>query len=192
MTKEPTTLADVTALAKILLKERKYSPQEIQYAIKRHGIRKDLLFLPMPQATKEAKQMATWCEFLIKLKRDECYLGTELYQGKAYFWNHKYRHWMRGDAHGNGYRGISIENARRKIHKQFLDEGLDLAGETARHDEIINEVFGDSNYIQEVASYFDYLTLEEVTVCDLCNQPTADYSHVETGLNQPMVVCGDC
>jgi hypothetical protein len=140
MTKEPTTLADVTALAKILLKERKYSPQEIQYAIKRHGIRKDLLFLPMPQATKEAKQMATWCEFLIKLKRDECYLGTELYQGHAYFWAYKYRGHLRG---GNGY---SVLNARRKVHKQFLDEGLDLAGETARHDEIINSVFKVHGY----------------------------------------------
>jgi len=49
---------------------------------------------------------------------------------------------MRGDAHGNGYRGIPIRRARKLIHQKFLDENLVLHGETQRHDEIINSVFG--------------------------------------------------
>jgi hypothetical protein len=78
--------------------------------------------------------------------RDDMSIGTDLYKGTAYFWAHKYRFWMRGDAHGNGYKGIPIEKARRIIHQRFLDEGLVLHGETQRHDEIINEVFGMNDY----------------------------------------------
>ena len=66
-----------------------------------------------------------------------------------YFWNYKYRYWMRGDAHGNGYKGLPIEHARKIILRLFLAEGLDLAGDTEQHDEIINLVFGMNEYQQE-------------------------------------------
>ena len=87
----------------------------------------------------------------IRFLRDDMRIGTDLYQGEGYFWNHKYRFWMRGDAHGNGYKGISIAKARRAIHQRFLDERLELNGETQRHDEIINEVFGMNEYQQGVS-----------------------------------------
>ena len=57
---------------------------------------------------------------------------------------------MRGDAHGNGYKGKSVQQIRRTVHQKFLDEGLALNGETQRHDEIINTAFsGYSNYTQD-------------------------------------------
>ena len=77
---------------------------------------------------------------------DELNIGTPRYRGAAYFWAYKYRFWMRGDAHGNGYMGIPIREARRRIHRRFMREGLPLAGKTARHDEIINKVFGMTDY----------------------------------------------
>ena len=57
--------------------------------------------------------------------------------------------WIRESATGNGYEGIGIQEARRKIHDKFLDRNLDLNGETSSHDQIINEVFGMDEYEQE-------------------------------------------
>ena len=119
----------------LVLKERGYTPEEIKYGIS--FWRKDRDF-----NTTEVFKFAKWTEEYIKLKRDECYIGTDLYHGDAYFWHRRYRWWMRGDGHGNGYRGISIRRARKLIHQKFLDENLVLHGETQRHDEIINSVFG--------------------------------------------------
>ena len=62
---------------------------------------------------------------------DELNIGTPRYRGAAYFWAYKYRWWMRGDAHGNGYKGIPIKEARRRIHRRLMREGLPLAGKTA-------------------------------------------------------------
>ena len=80
--------------------------------------------------------------------RDDMSIGTDLYQGIAYFWAHKYRFCMRGDAQPLQSK-TPIEKARRIIHRRFLDEDLALHGETQRHDEIINEVFGINDYKQE-------------------------------------------
>jgi hypothetical protein len=88
---------------------------------------------------------------LIDWRRDIGHLGTASYAGLADFWAYKYRFWMRGDAHGNGYTGHSIEKARRMIHDQLVDEGLSLDGETERHDEIINAVFEMNSYAQDAA-----------------------------------------
>jgi hypothetical protein len=70
------------------------------------------------------------------------------YNGLDYFWAYKYRFWMRGDAHGNGYKGTPIRTARKVIHAWFKLEHLPLSGETKRHDEIINAVFGMNDYVQ--------------------------------------------
>ena len=86
---------------------------------------------------------------MIDILRDEGRVGTTAYEGLAYFWAYKYRFWMRGDAHGNGYKGKSIERARREVHDTMLTEHLPLYGETSRHDEIVNNVFGMSEYQQE-------------------------------------------
>ena len=127
------------AAISLVLKERGYTPEEIKYGIS--FWRKDL-------NNRQVFKIARYTEDFIKLKRDECYIGTALYRGIGSFWGYKYRWWMRGDAHGNGYRGVSIRRARKLIHQKFLDENLVLGGETQRHDEIINSVFGMDDYNQ--------------------------------------------
>ena len=92
---------------------------------------------------------ADHAEIMIDLLRDGGRVGTTAYEGLAYFWAYKYRFWMRGDAHCNGYKGKSIKRARRKVHATMLAEHLPLDGETSRHDEIVNGVFGMSEYKQE-------------------------------------------
>jgi hypothetical protein len=142
-----TAKTNFQAAISLVLKERGYTPEEIEYGIsfwRKDRGRKDRDF-----NSTEVFQIAKFTEEYIKLRRDECYIGTELYRGMAYFWSYKYRRWMRGDAHGNGYKGISIRRARKLIHKKFLDENLVLYGETQRHDEIINSVFGMDEYKQE-------------------------------------------
>jgi hypothetical protein len=127
------------AAISLVLKERGYTPEEIKYG---------LAFWKKDLNNRQVFKIARYTEDFIKLKRDECYIGTDLYRGIGYFWGYKYRWWMRGDAHGNGYRGISIRRARKLIHQKFLDENLALHGETQRHDEIINSVFGMDDYNQ--------------------------------------------
>ena len=131
--------------AKAQLKSKGYTAREIDFAFsKTNNIHE--------APTK--KNIKTWMNhaaLIIDAIRDRGRVGTTAYQGIAYFWARKYRFWMRGDAHGNGYEGIGIQEARRKIHDKFLDRDLDLDGETSSHDEIINEVFGMSEYSQEVA-----------------------------------------
>jgi len=128
--------------ASLLLRERLYTSDEISYGMSffKDGIactKSSIVFL------------ADNAESMVKLERDSHHVGTSFYQGLAYFWAYKYRFWMRGDAHGNGYKGTPIKKARKLIHKRFLDEGLDVDGKTQRHDEIINEVFGMKQYRQE-------------------------------------------
>jgi hypothetical protein len=129
--------------AELILLERGYSKDEA-----RHGLQhwKDTL----PCDRKTIGWLVQVALNQIEHLRDDMRIGTDFYRGMAYFWAYKYRFWMRGDAHGNGYKDIPIMKARRLIHKRFLDEDLDLSGETQRHDEIINEVFGTNEYKQEV------------------------------------------
>ena len=104
-------------------------------------------------ARRETKKLVTdlvWeAAYMIEFMRDGGRVGTTAYEGLAYFWAYKYRFWMRGDAHGNGYKGKSIERARREIHGTMLAEHLPLDGETSRHDEIVNGVFGMAEYKAE-------------------------------------------
>lgn len=95
------------------------------------------------------RDYANHAQYNIDLLRDNGRVGTIAYEGLAYFWAYKYRFWMRGDAHGNGYDKLPIEQARRIIHKRMMDAGIELNGESAAHDEIVNDVFDMNEYSQE-------------------------------------------
>lgn len=129
--------------ASLLLRERGYTTSEIDHGLSFY--KNDIEF------TKSSiMSLTNGAEGFIKLERDRHDIGTKFYRGRGYFWAYKYRFCMRGDAHGNGYKGKSIERIRRTVHQQFLDDGLSLEGETQRHDEIINNAFDHySNYTQE-------------------------------------------
>ena len=129
--------------AALLLQERGYADSEINHGLSfyKDGIK----------FTKTSiRQLTSGAEDFIKIQQDNHYVGTSFYRGLAYFWARKYRFCMRGDAHGNGYKGKSIQQIRRTVHQKILDEGLALTDETQRHDEIINTAFGGySNYTQD-------------------------------------------
>jgi hypothetical protein len=61
---------------------------------------------------------------------DTKYVGTKNYLGLAFFWNREYRHYMR-----------DISSAKRKkIHNLFIQNNLDIAGNSNKHFEIIKKV----------------------------------------------------
>ena len=78
-------------------------------------------------------------EFMIRFRRDQGYTGTVAYQGLAYFWAYKYRHTLRDCTNW----------VRQRVHDQFLAADLELDGETAAHDEIVNRAFDGAGYTQE-------------------------------------------
>jgi hypothetical protein len=125
----------------LILLEKGYTKEEARLGVGLYGEG-----LPCDRGT--INQLVKGSVTSIEHFRDDIRIGTDHYQGRAYFWAYKYRFWMRGDAHGNGYKGIPIERARI-IHQRFLDEDLDLNGETQRHDEIVDNVFGMNEYTQE-------------------------------------------
>lgn len=61
---------------------------------------------------------------------DQKHVGTEHYMGIAYFWGQDTKHQLRE---------ASIAQ-RKRIHKKWLAESLDLLGATDRHFDIIQEV----------------------------------------------------
>tara|TARA_R110000787_G_scaffold270757_1_gene377781 strand:+ start:62 stop:478 length:417 start_codon:yes stop_codon:yes gene_type:complete len=124
------------------LVERGYTKREISSMLDRPHA--DILWAR--RETKTLVKDLVWeAAHVIDLMRDGGRVGTPAYEGLAYFWGYKYRFWMRGD----GYTGKSIERARREVHAKLLDENLELAGETPRHDEIVDEVFGVDEYKAE-------------------------------------------
>jgi hypothetical protein len=74
-------------------------------------------------------------EWHIKWLRDQAYVGTKAYQGIAYFWGCRYKHSLRD----------CTNTTRRLVHDKFLNEGLELHGETRKHDVIMDYVF-DHDY----------------------------------------------
>ena len=58
---------------------------------------------------------------------DESFIGTVDYQGHAYFWAHEYRHYLRD----------ASRYQRRLIHMKLVKAGLELAGVSEEHLEII-------------------------------------------------------
>ena len=118
-------------VVELLLKERGYTREEINWSL---SCLKDNI-----EFTKtKILNCAELSEYFVKHKRDQGYIGTPLYQGIAYFWSYKYRHYMRDATYSK----------RKLIHNKFVAEGLELTGETERHDEIINKVFGMNEYKQ--------------------------------------------
>ena len=115
----------------VLLKERGYTREEIKYGLSRLSDNIEI-------TKTKILNCAELSEYFIKSKRDEGYTGTPLYKGIAYYWAYKYRHYMRDATYSK----------RKLIHNKFLAEGLELTGETERHDEIINKVFGMNEYKQ--------------------------------------------
>ena len=61
---------------------------------------------------------------------DETFVGTDSYLGLAYFWAYEYRHYMRDCTMAK----------RRKVHKKFMQAGLELDGESEEHLDIIETV----------------------------------------------------
>ena len=115
----------------VLLKERGYTREEIKYGLSKLSDNIEI-------TKTKILNCAELSEDLIKAYRDYGYIGTPLYKGIAYFWAYKYRHYMRDATYSK----------RKLIHNKFLAEGLELTGETERHDEIINKVFGMNEYKQ--------------------------------------------
>lgn len=67
------------------------------------------------------------------LELDESFLGTDNYLGLAYFWNHEYRHYLRD----------ASPLQRVQVHNCFCDFGLELAGESDLHLQLIDECLGN-------------------------------------------------
>lgn len=63
-------------------------------------------------------------------KLDKTFVGTENYLGLAYFWAMEYKHYLRDCSMAK----------RRKIHKKWLQAGLDLTGISKHHLSIIETV----------------------------------------------------
>jgi len=63
-------------------------------------------------------------------KLDKTFVGTGNYLGLAYFWAHEYRHYLRDCTMAK----------RRKVHKKWLQAGLDLTGISDQHLSIIEHV----------------------------------------------------
>lgn len=137
-------ISEITKVARIavalLLEARGYSAQEATSATWGHFRRSGCQGFDK-HTSRRIRETAEYLVNVIDLQRDEGRVSTTHYEGSAYFWAYKYRFWMRGDAHGNGYRGISIERARRLIHAEFLEQNLPVDGETPRHDQVVNDIF---------------------------------------------------
>jgi len=63
-------------------------------------------------------------------KLDKTFVGSENYLGLAYFWAMEYKHYLRDCSMAK----------RRKIHKKWLQSGLDLTGISDQHLNIIKTV----------------------------------------------------
>ena len=75
------------------------------------------------------------------LDDDKARVGTSKYRGHAYFWTYEYRHslrnlWVGGLTERRD--GELLRKLRRRVHADFRQQGLDLAGESAAHRLIID------------------------------------------------------
>lgn len=66
-------------------------------------------------------------ETLASYEADEARIGTPDYQGRAYFWNYAFRHYLRDCS----------DERRREVHAALLAAGLPLDGTSPAHDKII-------------------------------------------------------
>ena len=75
------------------------------------------------------------------LADDTARLGISKYRGHAYFWNYEYRHslrnlWVGGLTERRD--GELLQKLRRRVHGDFRDQGLELAGESPAHRLIVD------------------------------------------------------
>ena len=63
---------------------------------------------------------------------DRSFVGTSDYMGLVYFWNHAYRHYLRGASCGK----------RKLVHDRLIRAGLKLSDVSAEHTSIIEHVTG--------------------------------------------------
>ncbi len=63
-------------------------------------------------------------------KLDKTFVGSENYLGLAYFWAMEYKHYLRDCTMAK----------RRKIHKKWMQAGLDLTSTSDKHLSIIKTV----------------------------------------------------
>ena len=61
---------------------------------------------------------------------DKTFIGTLDYMGVAYFWGHGVKHYLRE----------ASQAQRRRIHKKWLQQGLDLQYDSDDHFRVIGEV----------------------------------------------------
>lgn len=69
---------------------------------------------------------------------DDTFIGTPNYMGVAYFWGHGVKHYLRG----------ASQAQKRRVHKKWLEQGLDLYGDSDDHFRVIGEVM--PRYRQEI------------------------------------------
>jgi hypothetical protein len=58
------------------------------------------------------------------------HVGTARYGGHAYFWNYEYRHYLRDVP----------PSVCRRVHHALLKAGLELDGESSKHEAIITRI----------------------------------------------------
>ena len=85
-----------------------------------------------------SRRMDRWMQ---ALDDDAARVGTGKYRGLAYFWAHEYRHslrnlWVGGLTERRD--GELLQKLRRRVHGDFRDQGLELAGESPAHRLIVD------------------------------------------------------
>ena len=79
-----------------------------------------------------------WKATTALLGLDKTFIGdTDNYMGLSYFWNYEYRHYLR-DA--------SISQKKR-VHKKWLQNGLDLSGVSQDHLNTTNQILKKENVL---------------------------------------------
>jgi hypothetical protein len=77
--------------------------------------------------THDYKPRVTFRMFCILMRIDDAMVGTPDYMGLAYWWSHEYKHDLRA----------ATPKERKRAHDAILDAGLELAGESEEHEQII-------------------------------------------------------
>lgn len=84
---------------------------------------------------------------------DEKLIGTNDYLGRAYFWNHGFKHYLRD----------ATPKIRVRVHNEFMKHGLSLFGYTVEHMQIIERIFKTNLS----AYYNEAISDDEVNLYDI-------------------------
>lgn len=89
---------------------------------------KTVVFRPEPQ---ESWSIPVTADGSLALQRlDRQLVGTVGYLGLAYFWSHQYKHSLRA----------VTPRQRKRIHDAWLVAGLDLAGVSDKHQDVLDRL----------------------------------------------------